>query len=225
MIIDKNYYSNLFNHVDKRFLIMIKSIFKSDHPWEFMDHTTSYRAINELIRFYNNQFFDSLNISLKAIKKEEYSFYLLCNSYFDVSLEELQCYFLFLDSSEILILTPSIKSRRSFVKNLVNKIASQYSIISYHIPIFDEKKLSPKLLESKLIFCMYHQSKEIERKIVLIFCFDRSYYKFYNRAGDKIAIINAQYVDITWSNQYLTLIHDASSFLQRDTLFDHYHVI
>src|SRR5947207_3045641 len=148
----------VFNHADKRFLTMAKSVFKSDRPWEFMDHTTSYRATNELVRFYNNQLFDPLDTPLKAIKKGERPLYLLCNSYSDVPLEELRRYLLFLDPSEILILAPSIKSRRSPVKNLANKIASQHPSISCHIPTFDDEKLSPKLLECKLMFCTYHQS-------------------------------------------------------------------
>lgn len=208
---------------------MTESAFKSDRPWESINHTTSYRATNELVRFYNNQLFDPSDTPLNAIKKGERPRYLLCNSYSDVPLEELRRYLLFLDPSEILILAPSIKSRRSPIKNLANKIASQYPSISCHIPTFDEEKLSPELLEGKLLFCTYHQAKGIERKAVLMFCFDTSYYKFYDRAGDKTAITNAQYVGVTRSSQYLTLIHDASydylPFLHRDTLSDHCHVI
>jgi len=214
-----------FNHADKRFLTMAKSAFPSTRRWTSIEHRTSYRATTELVKFYNNQLLDPSDIPLNAIKTGERPRYLICNPYSDTPLEELLRYLSFLDPSKILVLAPSIRSMRSPVRDLANKIALQYPHISCYIPTSDEEALSPKLLEGKLLFCTYHQAKGIEREAVLMFCFDTSFYKLYNRTGDKDTISNAQYVGATRSSRYLTVIHDTSydylPFLDCDTLADH----
>jgi hypothetical protein len=214
-----------FNHADKRFLTMAKTAFPSTRRWTSIDHTTSYRATTQLVKFYNKQLLDPSDTPLSAIKTGERPRYLICNSYSDTPLDELLRYLTFLDPSEILILAPSVRSLRSPVRDLANKIALQYPSISCYIPTSDEETLSPSLLDGKLLFCTYHQAKGIERKAVLMFCFDTSFYKLYNKSGDKATISNAQYVGATRSSQFLTVIHDTNydylPFLDRETLPDH----
>jgi hypothetical protein len=204
---------------------MAKTAFPSTRRWTSIDHTTSYRATTELVKFYNNQLLDPSDTPLNAIKTGERPRYLICNSYSDTPLDELLRYLAFLNPSQILVLAPSVRSLRSPVRDLANKIALQYPSISCYIPTSDEETLAPSLLDGKLLFCTYHQAKGIERKAVLMFCFDTSFYKLYNKSGDKAAISNAQYVGATRSSQYLTVIHDTNydylPFLDRETLPDH----
>lgn len=214
-----------FNHADKRFLTMAKNAFPSTRRWTSIEHRTSYRATTQLVKFYNKQLLNPTDIPLNAVKNGVPPRYLLCNSYSDAILEELLRYLDFLDPSQILVLAPSIRSARSPVRDLANKIALTYPSISCYIPTSDEETLSPTLLEGKLLFCTYHQAKGIEREAVLMFCFDTSYYKLYSRGGDQTTITNAQYVGATRSSRHLTVIHDSSydylPFLDRDTLSEH----
>jgi hypothetical protein len=204
---------------------MAKTAFPSTRKWTSIEHRTSYRATNELVTFYNNQLLNHSDTPLNAIKTGERPRYLICDSYSDGPLEELLRYLSFVNPSQILILAPSIRSLRSPVRDLANKIALEYPSISCYIPTSDEETLSPTLLDGKLLFCTYHQAKGIEREAVLMFCFDTSFYKLYNRAGNKSTISNAQYVGATRSSRYLTVIHDTSydylPFLDRSTLAEH----
>ena len=214
-----------FNHADKRFLTMAKTAFPSTRKWTSIEHRTSYRATNELVKFYNNQLLNPSDTPINAVKAGERPRYLICNSYSDTPLEELLRYLSVVDQSQVLVLAPSIRSMRSPVRDLANKIALEYPSISCYIPTSDEETLSPTLLDGKLLFCTYHQAKGIEREAVLMFCFDTSFYKLYNRAGNKSTISNAQYVGATRSSRYLTVIHDTSydylPFLNKDTLSEH----
>ena len=204
---------------------MAKLAFPSTRRWTSIEHRTSYRATTELVKFYNNQLLNQADMPINAIKSGERPRYLLCNSYSDAPLEELLRYLSFLDPSQILVLAPSIRSMRSPVRDLANKIAVEYPAISCYIPTSDEESLSPTLLDGKLLFCTYHQAKGIEREAVLLFCFDTSFYKLYNRSGDKTELSNAQYVGATRSSRYLTVIHDTKydylPFLNRDKLPEH----
>lgn len=177
------------------------------------------------MNFYNNQLLTPDDTPLAAIKKGVLPRYMLCNPYSDTALEELLRYLKFLDPSQVLILAPSIRSLRSPIRDLANKIAIEYPSISCYIPTSDEETLSPTLLEGKLLFCTYHQAKGIEREAVMMFGFDTSFYKLYNRSGDPSMISNAQYVGATRSSLYLSVIHDASfdflPFLKQDSLEEH----
>jgi hypothetical protein len=204
---------------------MAKTAFPSTRKWTSIEHRTSYRATTQLVKFYNNQLLNPSDTPLNAVKSGERPRYLICNSYSDAPLDELLRYLEFLDPSQILVLAPSIRSLRSPVRDLANKIALQYPHISCYIPTSDEEALAPTLLEGKLLFCTYHQAKGIEREAVIMFCFDTSFYKLYNKAGDTTAISNAQYVGATRSSQHLSVIHDTAydylPFLDRDRLADH----
>ena len=204
---------------------MAKTAFPSTRKWTSIEHRTSYRATTQLVKFYNNQLLNPSDTPLNAVKSGERPRYLICNSYSDAPLEQLLRYLSFLDPSQVVVLAPSIRSLRSPVRDLANKIALQHPHISCYIPTSDEEALAPSLLEGKLLFCTYHQAKGIEREAVIMFCFDTSFYKLYNKAGDTTVISNAQYVGATRSSQYLSVIHDTSfdylPFLDRDSLVDH----
>lgn len=194
----------------------------SPRSWTTIAQSTSYRATTGQVDFFNNQLLGPSDNRLIAVRKGERPRYLICDSYSHRPLEELKHYLKVLDPADILVVAPSIYSPRSPIRQLANEVALNYPNIHCHIPLDEENNLPKELLKGKLLFCTYHQAKGIEREAVIMFCFDTSYHKFYNRDGDKTRSSNAQYVGATRGRQYLTLIHDKShdylQFLDRKTL-------
>ena len=47
-------------------------------------------------------------------------------------------------------------------------------------PISDDAKLDDKIINNKIVFTTYHQSKGRERKVVILYSFDESYFTYYS---------------------------------------------
>lgn len=76
--------------------------------------------------------------------------------------------------SDLFILAPSVKSEKSPVRQLANKLTERG--IPIYVPTSDEEKLDDDLLRGKIVFSTFHQVKGLERPIVLVFNFDVSYF-------------------------------------------------
>ena len=84
--------------------------------------------------------------------------------------------------SDIFVLAPSVKNVRSPCRVLENMVKRNYKDkVPIFCPITDESELADDLIKGKLIFSTFHQSKGLERKVVIIFNFDDSYFKFYKK--------------------------------------------
>ena len=109
--------------------------------------------------------------------------------------------------SDIFILAPSVKSAKSPVRQLENKIKRELPDVMIYVPTNDDEKLDEELLEGKLIFSTFHQTKGLERKVVIIFNFDSSYFKFYKKDLNPCICANELYVATTRGIEHLTLLH------------------
>jgi hypothetical protein len=109
--------------------------------------------------------------------------------------------------SDIFILAPSIKNLNSPARKLENKIKMCMSNIPVYVPASDEEKLDEEVLENKLVFSTYHQAKGLERKVVIVYGFDSSYFEFFKKDADPRFCPNEIYVAITRASEYLSLIH------------------
>ena len=105
------------------------------------------------------------------------------------------------------ILAPSVRSSRSPIKILEKMIISELNNIQIYIPTSDEEKLSDKVLENKLVFSSFHQVKGLERKIIIIFNFDMSYFDFYEKNKSSKECPNVFYVATTRAKEHLVLLH------------------
>ena len=64
------------------------------------------------------------------------------------------------------------------------------------------------VLDGKMLFLSFHQSKGLERKICINFQFDAGYFKFYNTEHATTTICpNIYYVALTRASELLILIH------------------
>jgi len=107
---------------------------------------------------------------------------------------------------DIFILSPSIKSENPY-KKLENFLVKEgYKCMT---PITDDTKLDDKVIHNKIVFTTYHQSKGRERKVVILYNFDNSYFEYYLKGENKQKCPNILYVGASRAMYKLILIHDA----------------
>lgn len=133
--------------------------------------------------------------------------YLMCDTYEDDIFREISFYLsIGYKVDDIFILAPSIKTASSPVRRLSEK----FSFHNY--PVFvsysDEDKPNERVLRNKLVFLSFHQSKGLERKVVVVLGFDNSYFLYYKKGNDPLVCPNELYVAVTRSSERLIVVHD-----------------
>jgi hypothetical protein len=108
---------------------------------------------------------------------------------------------------EIFILSPSVKNQTSPIRQLENRIKTELNGIQIFIPTGDDEKLDGDVLEGKLVFSTFHQSKGLERKVIIVFGFDNSYFEYYKINNNGLVCPNELYVATTRSLEHLTVFH------------------
>ena len=63
------------------------------------------------------------------------------------------------------------------VQHFENKL--QKSRVPCYLPSSDDAELRKDLIADKVVFSSFHQSKGLERKLVVIFDFSGTYFKYY----------------------------------------------
>lgn len=200
-----------FNGADSRYLTMSPKLFDwNGYPWIEHKLSTSYRLTPKLSDFINQvvlkqNLINPGNESNANIKPR----YIFCDAFGSTPIRELTHHYLVkfgYTYNDIFILAPSVSSDLSPIKALANVLSS-----NYNIPIFisntDTDKLDPETIEGKLVFATFHQSKGLERKCVLIFGFDSSYFYYYKQDVPKHLCPNEIYVGLTRCSERLTIFH------------------
>jgi hypothetical protein len=123
---------------------------------------------------------------------------------------------------DIFILAPSCKNIKFPVRTLENKIKRELPEIPVYVPTSDDEKLDKDILEGKLVFSTFHQTKGLERKVVIVFSIDDSYFEFFKRETNPFICPNELYVSCTRASEHLTLLHHYQRnylpFLNNDNL-------
>lgn len=193
-----------FNNADSRFLTMASSIYNKE--WKLGNLITSYRLTDQMAKFINNCCVGTLPIN--TIKSGPVVRYVICDTFGGTPLRIIMN---ILSSGynpdDIFILTPSVKSAKSPIRQLANRLSTKS--IPIYVPTSDDEKLDGEILDHKIVFSTYHQVKGLERKIVMVFGFDSSYPKYYATDIQVSQIPNTLYVAITRATSHLILLHDA----------------
>ena len=79
--------------------------------------------------------------------------------------------------------------------------------IPIYIPLSDEGSVDESVMNGKLVFLSFHQSKGLERKIVFVYNFDNTYFKYYEKMKSPYVCPNTLYVAITRASERLILVH------------------
>lgn len=211
---DKNQSIFDFNKADQRFIEFATDLFNfNSNKWVKCNLPVSFRITSEMSLFINKCLLKEERIISNKITNNKPR-YIICDCFGDKlgissrTFEEVKYYFnLGYKPSDIFILAPSIKGGNSPIRQLENKIKRELAHVMIYIPTNDDEKLDDDLLEGKLIFSTFHQAKGLERKVVIIFNFDNSYFEFYKKDANPCICSNELYVATTRGIDHLTLFH------------------
>ena len=201
-----------FNNADQRFIEYATELFNfNSYNWIRCNLPVSFRITYEMSLFINKCLLNDERIISNKITNNKPR-YIICDC-FDIhsssrTFEELKYYFsLGYKPNDIFILAPSVKSQGTPVRKLENKIKKEMPNVMVYVPTSDDEKLDEELLEGKIIFSTFHQVKGLERKVVIIFNFDESYFKFYKKDANPYICSNELYVATSRGIHHLTLFH------------------
>ena len=201
-----------FKGTDSRFLTFAEHIWNLD--FEARTLSTSYRLTKQIAGFIN----DLLNENrIKAIKEGPPVCYVRCDpfdsSHSNFLMAKLKSY----QPEDIFVLAPSIKGDIP-IKQLENVLVKNG--IPCYFPTSDDTKLDEDIINGKVVFCTYHQSKGRERKCVIVYNFDMSYFTFYARDYNPKVCPSTMYVALSRASEQLILIEsfksEPCSFLKLD---------
>lgn len=200
-----------FNGADSRYLTLAPQLFNwNGLPWVSHTLSISYRLTPKLADFMNHvvlkqNIISSGNTTNSSVKPR----YIFCDAFGSTPIRELTHHYLVkfgYTYNDIFVLAPSVSSELSPIKSLANALST-----SYNIPIFvsgsDTDKLDAETIQNKLVFATFHQVKGLERKCVLVFGFDSSYFYYYKQDVCKQICPNEIYVGLTRCSERLTIFH------------------
>ena len=193
---------------DTRFLTLSPKLYGVNFERAFL--STSYRVTNQIASFINNVMLGQNRIvAVKDGAKVKYMRYNLFNDYTKIAkiiinlMKETE-----IKPEDIFILAGSIKSDKTPIRKLENELSSLGLPIYY--PTSDEQKIDESLIKGKVVFSNFHQSKGRERKLVIIYGFDSSYFEFYGRDLEPNICPETLYVATSRAKEYLVLLEHYS---------------
>lgn len=197
-----------YNNADYRFITLGHNLFNvNKYEWSKLRLTVTYRLTCQMTGFINNVVLHKNK--LIGVRQGPIVNYILLNT-FNVSnfitkiLDPLVTKY---GCSNIFILAPSVKSNLP-----IQILANQISLIRdypIYIPNNCDTIASDDILRDKLIFSSFHQSKGRERKCVIVFNFDDSYFTFFDKNNtNKQECPNVLYVALSRATEKLVILHD-----------------
>ena len=216
---------------DQRYILLAREIFDfCNRKWMTLELTETFRCTSQLSHFVNECMFANQRNGprLRSRKNGTLPRYVICNVFGggkeNALLDELSYYLfdLHIDPSDIFVLAPSVRKEKSPARVFENQIATseKFSHVSIFVPSSDDCPIDPDTVRGKLVFSSFHQAKGLERRVVLLFGFDGSYFNFYNRKADPKFCTNALYVAATRATEHVSFFHHYRSsffdFLPKD---------
>lgn len=229
---DKNQSIYEFNGADSRYLTLSDKIFISNGKnWKKLKLSTSYRMTKQMAEFMNKCVLNEERIiSTKEGTKPDY--YVINPYDFDKILKKL-IYIEKYEPEDIFILAPSVKGKKTNKDSPLTKIEN-YLVrqkINIYIPSSDDEKISEKEIKNKLVFSSFHQSKGLERKVVICYGLDSSYLEFFGKKLSHEKCPNIIYVALTRAKEKLIIIQDIKKnilpFININTIdtYTNYHIL
>ena len=210
-----------YNMADCRYLTLADQLFNlNSYPWARCYLSVSYRLTEETANFVNRCMGGRLVIKTAKSNKSLPQYNILdcrdTDRIIGIIMKFLSAGY---KPGDIFILAPSIKIKNhntvlenrdyqiSPIKKLENTLKTQYPEIPIYVPCTDSEKLDVDVLAGKILFSTFHQSKGLERPIVIVYNFDASYFTYYKRNADKTRMPNELYVATTRPSEHLVLLH------------------
>ena len=194
-----------FLEADSRYLTLADKIFPSIHPWKRCYLKTSYRITKSMEWFLNDVVLGYPR--MKSAKECSIPVkYYTGDPFFKVPAALGQEIKILLSSgikpSDIFILAPSIRSPNPMnpVKKFENLLVRMG--IPCYVPLSDDEELRDDVTKEKIVFSSFHQSKGLERKVVIVMSFSTAFYFVFKEAVQEVCP-NLIYVAASRSTQLL----------------------
>lgn len=201
-----------FNGADERYIEYANILMNiNKYPWKTCKLEISYRLTTTTANFVNMCMFNG-GENIKSIKKTTFKpKYIVCDLFKDSAYKEVEYYLnIGYKPDDIFILAPSIKAQNSPARRLENKIKQRLKHVNVFVPTTDEETLSEDVLQNKIVFSTIHQTKGLEREVVILFGFDASYFEFFGKKLNPNICPNELYVAATRAKSHLVLLHNNS---------------
>ena len=199
-----------FKNADARYLLLAHKILNNNLSCCNLTLNESYRVSNQISLFINNVMLGHDRI-ISNKKSDHKVYYYKQNMYkiADVIYEKID-YLLKngYNPDDIFVLSQSIKNNKP-CKQLENLL------VKNEIPVYfsrkDEDNLNNNVTFKKIVFTTFCQSKGRERKIVIIYGFDNTYFECYAKDKNPNICPSELYVAVTRASEILILIDHESS--------------
>jgi DNA polymerase III delta prime subunit len=196
---------------DVRFLTLARKIYVSRRKWENRFLTESFRLTNTMCDFINNVL---LNSTVSIIRSSKHSYYkpnYIIYSNFKEICEEIFYYKgMGYKNDDIFIISPSVDK-----SNLISEVSNYLTLHGVNIYIHrnDSTAYEYENGVNKIVILTNFACKGLERKVVILFNFDGSLYRF-NRNESQIECPNILFVSSTRALERITFCHEVTfSFL------------
>lgn len=195
-----------FKGADTRFLTLASKIWPNYTPIKHLSLQTSYRVTKPIAWFVNKVMLGEQRI---ISNKEGPVIEFIHDDIFKVHLTLIPKILALLkdgayEPGDIFVLAASIKSSRVPVRKLENALVKNK--IPCYVPISDDKKIDEDVTRGKVIFTTFHQAKGRERKVVIVYGFDDSYFNFYEKNLPNNVCPSTLYVAVTRASEKLFLL-------------------
>jgi hypothetical protein len=200
-----------FKGADSRYIIYASILFNyNSYEWICSKLSQSYRITFEMSNFINKCLLKEDRIISHKVSHNKPQ-YIICDTFNNtINNSAFIQVKTFLSSgykpTDIFILAPSVGIKNP-VHKLENLIKKYIIDIPVYVPSSDDEKIDSDVLKNKLVFSTFHQAKGLERKIVIVYNFDDSYFQFFSKDKNPLLCPNEYYVATTRSSEHLILIH------------------
>ena len=200
-----------FKGADKRFLTLGDQLFDTQpsKPFEFFEMNTSYRLTNPMGWFINECIYGEK--ILDTVKPGPPIVFFNTSPYqavYGVVKYLTQCVNDGIRAEDIFILAPSLRcAPKSPLKVLENLICEKLGLPVYY-STNEDRELNDKVIQNKVVFSTFHQSKGRERKVVVVFGLDESYFEFYAKDETRNECPSTLIVALSRAKERLLIVKD-----------------
>jgi len=194
---------------DRRYLSLADQLFPSQHLWQRRTLKTSYRITKPMEWFVNERMLGYQRMT--AVKSSPHPVRYVKGNTFNVAPEffarELcRLFTTGIRPGDVFVLGPTIRASNpanpppiKLLENLLVKVG-----VPCFGPTSDEESLKDDVIRGKVVFSNFHQSKGLERKVVIVCSFCESFY-FVQRDALTTVCPNLLYVAATRAKEALYL--------------------
>lgn len=200
-----------FKNADTRFLTLTPELWPHFTPMVKLSLKTSYRVTKPIAWFVNEVMLGEQRI---ISNKPGYAITYIRDNIFKAHEKIIPKLLDLLNKKlikpdDIFVLAPSVRSEKAPIRAFENELV--LNNIECFVPTSDDSKLDEKVMKGKVIFTTFHQAKGRERKVVIVYGFDDSYFKYFEKTSSRNICPSAIYVAVTRCSERLFILENENS--------------